>query len=144
MKKIITTWKAAAVLTAIICLFSISVYGQTGSTDECLNLEEFLRKEFATTTKPVKENPGERIYGIQQKDAMTRALNVCAKLKARQVPADGEDIIYELPGQLGKVTIHELTGSDRFLRLTFDTKCKVTFNDIHFVSLKYYNDYGTK
>lgn len=158
MKRIITTRMNMAIISALFCLLTASACGQTTSPDKpvgedirneisdskstsdaCTKLGEFLVKELSPVTKQVKDSPRERLYGLQQKDAMAKALGICIKLKAEETTSASEDIIYNLPDNLGKIVIHTYSENNMYLRMTFETKCALPFNTIHFVSNSYAN-----
>lgn len=159
----ITKGAKTALLTAIFSMFCFLLWSSlddtksnssererneiqtdAGKNTPCRNLSEFLKKEFQSVTKPLKDKPSKRLYGVQQKDAMTQALKVCAKLKAKQVNSDNDDMVYDLPDGFGKIIIRESSGEHIFLNLIFVTECVLPFTEIEFVSLKYYNGHGSK
>jgi len=81
-----------------------------------------------------------RLYGLQKKDALQKALNLCAKLKAKKSDATGDDVVYELPYSLGTIVMHEVYNNGIFLKLTFHTCCnKLPFYELWYVTLKKYN-----
>lgn len=162
MKNMITKNGKAVVLTVIISLFCLPGWSSAGLTDNsskriqneiqvqagdespCYNLSEFLKKEFQSVTKPRHEKPKKRLYGIQKKDAMTKALQICAKLKATPEDTDDEDMIYRLPDGLGNIILRESSKEHVFLYLIFDTECDLPYTEIKFVSIEYYNEYDSE
>jgi hypothetical protein len=107
---------------------------------ECRNLADFLKAEFRGKTKTEEENPKVRLYGLQEKDAMQKALDLCAKLKAKEVKNDSGDLLYELPEGLGTVILQEVDKDGIFLKLTFATDCEsLPFNELWYVTLNRYN-----
>jgi hypothetical protein len=106
---------------------------------ECENLDGFLKKEYLKTSK-AGDTCNVRITGLQEKDALPKALEVCAKLKARRISSNNAELVYQLPGGLGHIIIQEVYEGDLFIRLTFDTGCNsLPFTELRLVSLKYYN-----
>ena len=111
-------------------------------TDEgqCVHLGKFLQEEFAKNSKPLKGSPEIRIVGVQEKDAIVKALNLCIKLKASEIKSNGNDLIYDLPDGLGSIIIQEIKNDDVFRKVKLITGCeKLPFVEIWYVSLKFYN-----
>jgi hypothetical protein len=110
-------------------------------TKKCENLANFLSAEFSKNTKELEGVPSARLYGVQEKDATAKALNVCARLKAKKLDSKGDDLIYQLPDGLGTIVIHEVYNEGIFLKMSFVTDCnKLPFSEIWYVSLKRYNE----
>ncbi|GHT26747.1 hypothetical protein FACS189432_01750 [Bacteroidia bacterium] len=107
---------------------------------QCVNLGKFLQDEFSKNSKVLKDNHTIRIVGVQEKDAIVRALNICIKLKANEADSDGKDLIYELPDGLGSIVIQEVKKNDIYLKVKLITACdKLPFTEIWYVSLSRYN-----
>ncbi len=103
----------------------------------CENLSEFLKDEYL---KDGKAKGNIRIIGVQEKDALAKAINVCAKLNAKQITSNSDDLVYQLPDGLGHIILQEVYEGNLFIRMTFDSACRnLPFIELHFVSLKYYN-----
>ncbi len=103
----------------------------------CENLDEFLKKEYRNTGK-TEDNV--RIIGLQEKDALPKALEVCAKLKAKQVSSSSDKLIFQLPGELGYIIVCQVYEDSLYIRLILDTGCgSLPFTELRFISLKDYN-----
>jgi hypothetical protein len=113
----------------------------TADDEQCLSLAAFLQEEFAKNTQPLKDNPAVRLFGLQEKDAVMKALSLCIKLKANKIENEGDDLIYELPDGLGRIIIQEVYKDDIFLKVKLVTGCdKLPFTEIRYVSLSFYNN----
>jgi hypothetical protein len=147
----------SAILAIMFCLlscsFTVQAQSQTGQSNgsiqsvnvaedgQCLDLGAFLQEEFSKNSKPLKSNPAVRLLGLQEKDAVKKALNLCIKLKATEMESAGDDLIYELPNGLGSIVIREVYRDDIFLKLKLETACdKLPFVEIWYVGLKRYNN----
>lgn len=112
----------------------------TKGNDLCKNLEEYLTKEFSKGTKPLKDNASVRVFGLQEKDAVVKALELCSRLNAKKEESESEDLVYKLPDGLGSIVIQEVYEDEIFLKLSFITDCKeLPFTGIWYVSLKRYH-----
>ncbi|MDR3250236.1 MAG: hypothetical protein LBT42_01030 [Tannerella sp.] len=156
MRKSISTGRITALLVVTCMLFgSISATGQVQATSNvytqtapqsdrqnvsaCVNLAEFLKKEFAVNSKPGKDE-NTQIVGVQENNAIPEALKLCGKLKAKRISADNDDLVYELPDGLGRMTVHEVYKDNLHLELYFDTQCNgLPFTKVRYVSLSFYN-----
>jgi hypothetical protein len=111
----------------------------SGENSQCRNLADFLRKEYVNKSKPDKDR-NIRMIGVKEENAFSQALKVCEKLKAQRTGSENDDLIYELPGGLGRIVLHEVYQNDIFVRLTFVTGCtRLPFTELWYVSLEYYN-----
>ncbi|MDR0711523.1 MAG: hypothetical protein LBF67_04150 [Prevotellaceae bacterium] len=150
MKKYVLSGSIIA-LTVMFCSFfaGASAENQAGasqaqgapaaeSSAPCKNLGEFLSREYLNLSKP-DTGKAARIIGVQEKDAIRKALEVCAKLKAKRVKSDGEDLVYELPEKAGSIVVQEVYDGSLFVRLTLKTDCTLPFAELRYVSLKHYN-----
>ncbi|MDR2383675.1 MAG: hypothetical protein LBD76_07335 [Prevotellaceae bacterium] len=112
----------------------------SAETLNCRNLAKFLDEEFLQSTASMKNNVSARLYGLQEKDAMAKALAVCAKLKAKKLQTESEDLLFQLPEGLGTIVIHEVYDDGVFLKMSFVTDCnRLSYDEIWYVSLKRYN-----
>ncbi len=102
----------------------------------CENLSEFFKKEYRTG----KTEDNSRIIGLKKEDALSKAVGICIRLKGKQIPSDGDDLVYELPDGLGRIIIQEVFKDGIYTRLTLDTGCNnLPFTELRLVSLHYYN-----
>jgi hypothetical protein len=109
-------------------------------TNACKNLANFLSEEFSKNTKASESAPSARLYGIQEKDAAAKALNVCARLKAKKVNTGDDGMTFQLPDGLGTIVIHEVYDDGIFLKMSFVTDCdRLPFSEIRYVSLQRYH-----
>jgi hypothetical protein len=109
--------------------------------DQCFNLEAFLQQEFSKSAKPLKDNPAVRLLGLQKKDAIVKALNLCIKLKTTEKESTDGNLVYELPDGLGSIIIQEVYKDNIFLKVKLVTGCqKLPFVEIWYLSLKRYNN----
>jgi len=108
---------------------------------ECEKLSEMLKEEYLKTSKPYNDSGSIRIIGLQEHDALGRALNVCVRAGAKRISSDSVDLVYQLPGESGRIIVREVEGDENlFIRLIFETECKnLPFYELRFVSLRYYN-----
>ena len=106
----------------------------------CDNLREFLINEILQFSKPSKKHPNARIIGVQEENAMQKALTLIAKLNVKRLQSENGLSVYNLPGEIGLVVIDETDNDDFFIRVKFDVRCAdMPFNEIHYVSLKDFN-----
>ncbi|MDR2814512.1 MAG: hypothetical protein LBB79_07675 [Prevotellaceae bacterium] len=151
MKRVILAG-GIATLTAMFCIFfaasvtnaagnhqDTGAYAAAAKATPCDNLGDFLKKEYLKASKPGTDS-SVRIVGLQEKDALPKALEVCAKLKAKRILSGNDDLAYELPDGVGTITIREVFDGNRYVQVALQTSCKgLPFSELWFVSLKYYN-----
>jgi hypothetical protein len=113
-----------------------------GATDDdtvmCGKLADFLEKEYRAYTVPLKDNASVRLFGLQEKDAMSKALALAIRLKAERTDSGDGDIRYMLPGGPGYFVIHPVyDGKDVFIKIVFHNSCgKLPFTELWLVGLK--------
>jgi hypothetical protein len=109
--------------------------------NNCKNLENFLSAEFSNSTKVLKNAPNVRLYGVQEKDAMAKALSLCIRLNAKRVDSGADGFTFKLPEDLGTIVISEIYSDGVYVKVLFLTVCKLLpFTEIRYVGIKLYNN----
>ncbi|MDR1370677.1 MAG: hypothetical protein LBJ72_11235 [Dysgonamonadaceae bacterium] len=109
--------------------------------EQCKNLGDFLKKEYLSNTRPLKENSAVRLFGLQEKDASGKAIELAIKLKAKKIEVEGDYLYYQLPDGLKSIVIRDVYDDNGvFVKLTLVTGCQnLPFTELWFVSLSRYD-----
>lgn len=131
--------KALPIFAVIIAL-AIILSSFRHDSEPCEGLNQILNEEIMRKSKIHSSDSTVRIIGCQEKDAYSKALNLCIKLNAKKKNGYSSEEVFSLPSDLGSIIVQEIYNDSIFLRISFATSCEnIPFQEIEYVSLKYYN-----
>lgn len=134
--KILKVLPILIVIIALTVIFSSFRY----ESEPCEDLNQILNEEIMRKSKIHSSDSTVRIIGCQERDAYSRALNLCIKLNAKKKNGYSSEDVFSLPDNLGSIIVQEIYNDSIFLRVSFATSCyNIPFQEIEYVSLKYYN-----